>query len=84
MPRTKRDAVLREAAARVLGRLRTRARLTQLEVCKKTDISLRHITNLEKGNNNPGLENLDSYLQAVGASWPVFARELEKERRLLG
>lgn len=83
MSRTYRDAVLREAAARVLGRLRNRAGLSQLDLCKKTDISLRHITNLESGQNNPGLEIIDRYLEATGVTLIVFAREVEKERRLL-
>lgn len=75
------DPALRRAIALALVQLRNRAGHSQLTLQAASGISLRHIANLEKGTNNPGMEMVARYLAPLKCDLIAFAREVEKAKK---
>lgn len=76
------DTALRVAVARALRHFRTKAGYSQMNLRDKTQISIRHITNLERGDVNPGIEVIARFLAPLKADMAAFGREVDKLRKV--
>jgi transcriptional regulator with XRE-family HTH domain len=76
MPRAPQDLA---AVGAVLRSLRERAGLSQEALGDEAGLHRTYIGSVERGERNPSFRSLHRILRALGASWSMFARELDRK-----
>ena len=70
----------RENIAAIIKECRTRRKMTQEELAKKSGVSLQAIINAENGRTNPTSENLFKIM--AGLDYVIVFRPKEKAKRM--
>ncbi len=64
---------------RMLSKIRKEKHMTKVELAKKTDINIGHLTHIEKGERNPSHKALRSITSALGVPYQVLSHLYDKQ-----
>ena len=62
----------------MLSKIRKEKKMTKIELAKKTDINIGHLTHIEKGERNPSHKALRSITNALGIPYQIISHLYDK------